>query len=594
MPLHEIPKGSDIKRLLQEVWKTGQPYKLNLFFIFLFITLAQGLSLVVAYFVGRLATTLSQGFTQTDSLSLLLGFILPIPLIQFAGWLLWRASGFSASATLPKISHDLRLKAYDAIDRQSYRFFSDHFAGSLISRGRALEMSCRDVWDIAWWSFWPLLVTFTASLVIMSQKSLWLGVMCASWLGALLLLNVIVGRKKLLTDKARAAKATQLTGQFSDAVTNSMNVSVFNGHEFERSLIGKTSLELNVFHKRSWRIMETNFTGQNIANTIFAIGILWYVFHLWTLGQISVGYFVFIQGVMMNLFNNTQQLGVVLRRLYESSAEAKEILEIIDLEPEILDKRGAKPLKYRTGNIDFHHVTFKYHDALVLQDFAVSISPKEKIALVGPSGAGKSTITKLLLRFFDLKTGSILIDGQDISKVTQKSLREHIALVPQESTLFHRSLKDNIRYGRRAASDKEVIAAAKKARCHEFISKLPLGYDTLVGERGIKLSGGERQRVAIARAILKDAPILILDEATSSLDSESEHLIQDALHALMQNKTVIVIAHRLSTIMEMDRIIVMQDGKVVDQGSHDDLRQKVGIYQKLWNIQAGGFANDDA
>jgi ABC-type multidrug transport system fused ATPase/permease subunit len=209
--------------------------------------------------------------------------------------------------------------------------------------------------------------------------------------------------------------------------------------------------------------------------------------------------------------------------------------------------------------------------------------------LVGASGSGKTTVTKLLFRFFDIQRGVIMVDGQDISKVTQDSLREAIAYVPQEPILFHRSLMENIRYGRRVATDKEVIEAAKLAHCHEFIEASPEKYETLVGERGIKLSGGERQRIAIARAILKDAPILVLDEATSSLDSESEAFIQDALKKLMRNKTVIVIAHRLSTIMEMDRIIVMQDGKIIDEGTHDALRAKVGIYQKLWNIQAGGF-----
>ena len=214
------------------------------------------------------------------------------------------------------------------------------------------------------------------------------------------------------------------------------------------------------------------------------------------------------------------------------------------------------------------------------------------MALVGPSGAGKSTITKLLLRFFEVKSGTIEIDGQNISRVTQESLRNAISFVPQEPVLFHRSLLDNIRYGRCNATDEEVIEAARKAHCHEFIEKLPLKYETLVGERGVKLSGGERQRVAIARALLKDAPILVLDEATSSLDSESESLIQDALRVLMEGKTVIVIAHRLSTIMKMDRIMVLKDGAVIADGTHGELLEGGGLYHTLWNIQAGGFMVD--
>lgn len=232
-------------------------------------------------------------------------------------------------------------------------------------------------------------------------------------------------------------------------------------------------------------------------------------------------------------------------------------------------------------------------DRSILQGLNLTLHGSEKVALVGPSGAGKSTIVKLLLRLHDVTDGAIEIDGQNIAHVTQDSLRDAIAFVPQEPVLFHRSLMENIRYGKRDATDAEVIEAARKAHCHEFIIGLPEQYDTFVGERGVKLSGGERQRVAIARAILKDAPILILDEATSSLDSESESLIQDSLKILMQDKTVLVIAHRLSTIMNMDRIVVLQDGAVVADGTHAELLEHGGLYQKLWSIQAGGFIVDE-
>ena len=293
---------------------------------------------------------------------------------------------------------------------------------------------------------------------------------------------------------------------------------------------------------------------------------------------------------MLALFNQIWNLGRIIRRTYESMADAKEMVAILNTPHEIKDSSQAKILKVKNGAITFKNVKFGYRaNHLVLDKFNLTIAPREKVALVGPSGAGKSTVTKLLLRFHDINSGQIKIDDFDISKVTQESLRQNIAVVPQEPTLFHRSLLENIRYGRLQAADEEVIAAAQKARCHHFIERLPDGYGTLVGERGIKLSSGERQRVAIARAILKNAPILLLDEATSSLDSESEALIQEALTELMQSKTAVAIAHRLSTILKMDRIVVIDKNRVVDAGTHAELMEKDGLYRKLWQIQSSGF-----
>ena len=317
-----------------------------------------------------------------------------------------------------------------------------------------------------------------------------------------------------------------------------------------------------------------------------------FAINFWKKGLLTVGDFVMLQSYLLILFNRLWDFGRNVRRIYESLADAVEMTEILSTPYEIRDIEGAKSITVSSGKIEFKNVSFAYGTSQteIFKNFNLRIKPGEKVALVGPSGGGKSTVTKLLLRFYDLTEGEILIDDQNISLVTQNSLRENISLVPQDPILFHRTLIENIRYGNPEATEKEVLTAAKLAHCHEFIERFSKKYQTFVGERGIKLSGGERQRVAIARAILKNSPILVLDEATSSLDSENELLIQDALKNLMRNKTTIVIAHRLSTIMQMDRILVLDNGEITEQGRHQELlKMKQGTYQKLWGIQAGSF-----
>jgi ATP-binding cassette subfamily B protein len=289
------------------------------------------------------------------------------------------------------------------------------------------------------------------------------------------------------------------------------------------------------------------------------------------------------------------QFNRTYRNIENSLSEAAQFTELLMHESEIQEQPGAKKLKVSKGEVNFNDVHFAYdasREEPLFENLNLHIAPGEKIALVGHSGGGKTTITKLLLRFIDIDSGELTIDGQDIRKAKLASVRESIAYVPQEPLMFHRSIRENIRYGRLDATDEEVIEAAKRANAHEFISELPDGYETLVGERGVKLSGGQRQRIAIARAIIKDAPILVLDEATSALDSESEKLIQEALWSLMQNRTAIVVAHRLSTIQKMDRIIVLDKGHIAEQGSHKELLALKGVYARLWAHQSGGFIED--
>ena len=310
---------------------------------------------------------------------------------------------------------------------------------------------------------------------------------------------------------------------------------------------------------------------------------------MWGNGTISLGMIVLLQTYILRLIDFLWGIGQTLRHTFIAISEASEILQIIDTPHEIQDK-SSKKLKLQHGAISFNNVNFSYGENQIFHDLNFHIKPGERVALVGESGSGKTTITKLLFRLYDIQKGEILIDDQNIAEVTQESLRSSMSMIPQDPILFHRSIRENIAYGKPNASDEEIIAAAKMARCHEFISHLKDGYETLVGERGIKLSGGERQRVAIARAILENKQIIVMDEATSALDSESEFLIQEAIEELMQNKTLLIIAHRLSTIMKMDKIIVMDQGKIAEKGSHKELLAKDnGIYKKLRNIQSGGF-----
>lgn len=306
--------------------------------------------------------------------------------------------------------------------------------------------------------------------------------------------------------------------------------------------------------------------------------------------QVSVGDFSFIISLSISIFYNLWYLASQFVTFAEEAGKCKQALSIMEMPHEIVDKKEAKPLVVKEGQIEFHDVTFHYHEgARLFKNKNIVIPARQKVGLVGFSGSVKSTFVNLILRLFDVESGEIRIDGQDIAEVTQNSLREQITMIPQDTTLFHRSLLENIRYGCVTASDEDVITASKMAHCHEFLSQLQEGYGALVGERGIKLSGGQHQRIAVARAMLKNAPILILDEATSALDSVTEKYIQDGLHTLMQNKTTIVIAHRLSTLSQMDRILVFNAGCIIEEGTHEELIQANGHYVHMWQMQAGGF-----
>ena len=571
-------------------WQHLRRYWGKVAVLVLTIIIAEVAEIAAPWYYKRFFDVLSGAPSNPAIGPMLVGILFIVMGIHLVSWAGWRISGFLASYLQPRIMVDLSQTSFEYLMHHSYQFFTNAFAGSLVRKVNRFSRAFADVAEILLWRIGPSAISVTSIVVILYQRKPIFAWMILGWVIIFVAMNYFLAVWKLKYDVQRHAKDSEATGALSDSITNSTNVKLFTGFEEEYSLFRKITEDMRKIHSFTWRLGETNNALQGLFMIALEFAVIFFAIRFYIAGQLTIGDFVLLQGFLLAIFGEFRNLGRVIRTLFEAFAEAQEMVDILETPYEVQDKKKAKILEVTQGKIEFQNVSFYYHQTRpVLKNFDLVIKPREKIALVGPSGAGKSTVVKLLLRFYDLDRGKLLIDGQNIANVTQDSLRNQIALVPQKPLLFHRTLMDNIRYGRREASDEEVREAAKKAHCHEFIQQLPQGYETFVGERGVKLSGGERQRVAIARAILRNAPILMLDEATSSLDSESEALIQEALHELMKDKTVIAIAHRLSTIMQMDRIVVVENGRVADAGTHESLLKKKGVYQTLWNIQAGGF-----
>lgn len=572
------------------MWQSMRPHKWSVAALLLFAVFANVIAVITPLFYKTFFDVLSESTSTTERVPALVHVIKMILILNVFGWLCWRINVLISNITQPKIKKCLETSSFAYILDHSYAFFSNAFVGSLVRKVHRLANSFERLADEVQWNIIGLIVIVIGDLIVLYVRDFRLGVVLTVSVIFIAIFNIAFAAWKLKYDYEKSQLDSESTAVMSDALTNSITIKLFTSQTFENSLFENVMERWRKAQTRLWNfewVAEAIQAGLVVLAEFFMFYI---AIPLWQRGILTVGDFALIQSFMIGIFTRMWNLGKSIRHIYEAFADAAEMVEILETPHEVKDYPKAKTLIVSDAKIEFDQVTFKFNQTRsVLNGLSMQIAPHEKIALVGPSGAGKSTITKLLLRFYDVESGIISIDGQNIAKATQNSLREAIASVPQEPILFHRSLMDNIRYGRPGATDEEVIEAAKRARCHDFIVELPEKYNTFVGERGVKLSGGERQRIAIARAILKNAPILVLDEATSSLDSESESLIQAALDELMKGKTTIVIAHRLSTIMRMDRIVVIEGGKVVDSGTHDELLEKQGIYKKLWDIQAGGF-----
>ncbi len=499
----------------------------------------------------------------------------------------WRLEG--------SVNRDITRRVYNHLLDESANFHANTFGGSLVSQTNKLVGSYGRFADTTIYQVIQLIASIIFTIIILAHRAPTFVILLMLFAIIYIVTGTIITKKVRRLSGVLAASESHQTGYLADSVTNIMAIKSFAGGKHERKHFWDIT---DNTYDRLMDVMRANQKQSAyfsiMSRVIAVVALVAAIVSVMTFGTtVATAFLIFsftnsITGQLWTFCNGA------LRNYNRAFGDASEMTEILDHKPEVKDPVKPEVSQIQDGSIEFRNVEFAHDgskDAL-FKDFSLNIKAGEKIGLVGHSGSGKTTFTRLLMRFSDIDNGEILVDGQNIAHLTQDDLHQNIAYVPQEPIMFHRSLQDNIHYGDQSADQAAILKAAKVAHADEFIKQLPKGYETLVGERGVKLSGGQRQRIAIARAMLKNAPILLLDEATSALDSESEVLIQDALWKLMESRTAIVIAHRLSTIQKMDRIIVMEDGRIAEQGTHKELLEHKGIYAQLWGHQSGGFIED--
>lgn len=592
------PNPDTTKKTLKLYWHYGTRYKLWLFKIYPTMAVAQfGEDFVIPLIVSSILTKLANGQVSQLTFDKIWPILLAVIALELFSHSLWNFIVRNFWRWQEMVMRDLNMVAFDHLSSMSYRFFSNRFAGSLVNQVNKFCGSFERLTDALTWNVYKLVVGVIFTVIILAPKAP-LVVVAILFISALYVPLVWVYRRQQLPYNIRwSASETKRTGQLADAVSNILAVKSFANEKLEHQLM---QARVDEVYDRSMETMKLNMKQEfNTGSLQRSINVAVIILSVWlaVTGHIQAGVIYLALTYTTAILHRLWDLNNTFRTLTRVFGDAADMTEILQLEPEVKDPEHPEKPRIKDGDIEMRAVSFDYpekkHDSRFLHDFNLKIKPGEKIGLVGPSGGGKTTITKLLQRFMDIHEGEILIDGQNIANLKQADLRRFISYVPQEPLLFHRSLTDNIGYGQNDATEKQIRNAAKLAHADEFIQELPEKYETLVGERGVKLSGGQKQRVAIARAMLRNAPILVLDEATSALDSESEKLIQDALWKLMEGRTSLVIAHRLSTIQHMDRILVLDNGHIVEEGTHKQLIAiKDGLYAKLWAHQSGGFLED--
>ncbi len=564
-----------------------------LFVIELFVAL---LDTAVPWFIGKVVTLVSKVepdrfLADTWPWLAAMAFVMLVarPAIVFARYMV------TNQALAGPFSNLIRWQSHWHVVRQSWAFFQNDFAGRISNRVMQTGPAVRESLVSSFTAVWYIVVYGTTALIMMAAADLWLATPVLVWFAGYIALMIYFVPKMRDRSKITSEARSMLMGRIVDSYTNILTVKLFARPRDEDEYVRDAVVYHTGRMQAGQRLISAFGTILAVLNGVLVAGSGAIALVLWRHGKVEVGAIAMVLPLTYQLTAMSRWIAFAITDIFEEIGVVQEGMMSIAVPLQLTDREGAQTLVVEKGRIQFEGVTFGYgRDVGVLENFTLNVRPGEKIGLVGRSGAGKSTVVNLLLRFFDLERGRILIDGEDIAGKTQELLRAQISMVTQDTSLLHRSIRDNIRYGKPQASESDVVHAAQLAQAHEFIQSLQdwrnrRGYDAHVGERGVKLSGGQRQRVAIARVILKDAPILVLDEATSSLDSEVEAAIQTSLDTLMAGKTVIAIAHRLSTIARMDRLVVLDHGRIVEQGTHAELLRADGHYAALWRRQSGGF-----
>jgi ATP-binding cassette subfamily B multidrug efflux pump len=582
-------------RVIPFVWFFTRQIKARFIALCLLGISAGILSALAPFFFGKIVGSFVDSANR-DTIWITLGswlaaytvlvLILAPALYNFQGWL--------SSKTLAYYAAMIRRQLALYLHRHSYRYFQDDFAGRLAGKVVEMPYAMRLILSDITGPFIYAGVMFLTTLAIFS----WIGSSFAGFTAAYMILYAInlgyfVPRIRALAE-GTSRKRSVMRGRFVDILTNIFLVKIFARREYEDRYFREALHDVSDAASE-WELkVTTMFRAQHVINSVFMFALVLATVHGWQQGGMTTAQITMILPMALSMIQATFWLTEVYTAFFERLGEVQEGMEAIVQAHDVTDKPGAGVITVREPSIVFENMTFNYPSRPMFDNFTLRIPPRQRVGLVGPSGAGKSSLMQLLLRLHDVQGGRILIDGQDIAQVTQDSVRDSIAFIPQSADLLHRTVRDNIAYGRLDADDAAIENATRIAQAHDFIGSLRdtkggMGYDATVGERGVKLSGGQRQRIAIARAVLKDAPIVVLDEATASLDSESERMIQDSFKHLMEGRTVVAIAHRLSTIAHLDRLIVMDQGKIVEDGTHAELLSRGGLYARLWGLQSGGF-----